>query len=141
MSEEKDKMHLAELEDDVLGDRPIPFTENLYKNYRELASAEIEDLMQQRDELKARIKDLEAELSQYEWNFNLDDAPRDGTWFWAAWDGKAVPAKYHVQEGSLSTEGWESFVVPDLYQRPHSLEPQAFMHSPELPSTQEGDKE
>lgn len=63
MSEEEDKMHLAELETDVLGEPKFDLTdEEELEHAQNLAVKLIED----NDKLEARIKELKEKLSLYE---------------------------------------------------------------------------
>lgn len=63
------------------------------------------------------------------WNPNMDEAPRDGTWFIASWDGKSIPARY-LDNSDAKHGPWEGFVVPSLWPRPRAAEPQAWQPFP-----------
>ena len=90
MSEEKDKMHLAELEQDVLGKPLTKLEESAMQNTIKLT---IEN-----NRLKAQVKELEEKLSEFQNGLPIEKAKTDGTVYnWH--DGKSWRYVWYQLDG------------------------------------------
>ena len=70
-----------------------------------------------------------------EWNFNMDEAPRDGTPILAYYNGVIVPARWRASRLNKSLRGWHLFNWSDL-DIEYAIVPTHWMHLPNPPKEQ-----